>query len=107
MRIESDADEPLGQKPGILARGHALSRPPTRKQELAQLLAHNLDVIVDRLAGWLCQLKPDRASGLLLAHACAIDGVAVGGNVIHFYGDDIAAPELAIDCEIEERKVAR
>src|SRR4051794_35668091 len=81
--------------------------PPTRKQELAQLLAHNLDVIVDRLAGWLCQLKPDRASGLLLAHACAIDGVAVGGNVIHFYGDDIAAPELAIDCEIEERKVAR
>src|SRR3982751_1570392 len=106
MRIESDADEPLGQKPGILARGHALSRPPTRKQELAQLLSRQLDVIVDRLAGWLRQLKSDRAAGLLLAHACAIDGIAIGGNVTHFYSDDIAAPELAIDGEIEERKVA-
>jgi hypothetical protein len=59
------------------------------------------------LAGWFGQLKPDGAPGLFLAHACAIDGVAVGGNVIDFYRDNVATPELAIDREIERREVAR
>src|SRR4029077_7515587 len=107
MRIESDAGEPLGQKPRVLAGGHALSQPPAREQKLARFLARQLDVVVDGLSGWVGQLKPGGACGVFLAHACAIDGIAIGCNVIDFHCDDVAAPELAIDREIEQREVAR
>jgi hypothetical protein len=107
MWIEPDAREPLGQKPRILAGCQALSQSPTREQKLPRFLAGQLDVVVDGLASWLGQLKPDRTAGLFLAHACAIDGVPVGRNVIDFDCDNVTTPELAIDREIEQREIAR
>jgi hypothetical protein len=103
MRVEADAGEPLGEKASILTRRHTLAGSPTRKQEIARPFSRQLDVVVNRLAGRLGQLKPDGASGLFLAHRCTINCIAIGGNVIDFHSDDIAAPELAIDREIEEQ----
>ena len=58
------------------------------------------------MSGWLSQLKPNRAAGLFLAHACAVDGIAIGCNVIDPYRDEVAAPQLAIDRKIEQCEIA-
>jgi hypothetical protein len=34
-----------------------------------------------------------------------VDGIAVGDDVIHAQGDEIAAAELAVDGQIEHRQV--
>jgi hypothetical protein len=36
----------------------------------------------------------NRATGLFLTHACAVNGVALGRNVVDPYRDKVAAPEL-------------
>ena len=60
------------RKPGILARRHALSAAVDPQTGTRPVFSRQLDVGVDGLAGWLGQLEPDRTSGLLLAHGCAI-----------------------------------
>ena len=58
------------------------------------------------MSGLLCQFKPDRAPGLSLTHSRPIRGVAIGRNIIDFYGDNVAASQLAIDRQIEQRQIA-
>jgi len=103
MRIQSDAGKPLGQKPSILARRHALSCPSTIEEELTWSLACSSDVIVDSLSGLLRQLKPDGTAGLSLTYRGSSSGIAVGRNVIDPKGDDVATPKLAVDRDIEQR----
>jgi hypothetical protein len=54
----------------------------------------------------LLQLEPDGAPGLFLPYGRAIDGMAVWRHIFYFEADDIAAAELAVDRQIEHRKVA-
>ena len=42
-----------------------------------------------------------------LADSRSIDGITVGRDVLDLQRNDIAGAELAIDCKIEHRKVAR
>src|SRR5262249_41731175 len=69
-------------------------------------LAPGFDVIVDSLPRWLRQLKSDGPTGLLLPHCGAIDRIPARCNVLDPKCDDIAVPQLAVDCQIEHRQVA-
>jgi hypothetical protein len=70
------------------------------------MLASGFDVVVDCLPCLLRQLKPDWPTGFLLANCRAIDCIPTRCNILDTKCDDIAAPQLAVDCEIEHRQVA-
>jgi hypothetical protein len=106
MRVQPNANEPVGQEPRILTGRHAFASSSPGEQKLAGIFTNDFDVVVYRLPGWLGQLKTNRPSGLPLAHSGAIDGVAVGCNVIDLNGDNVTSSEFAIDREIEQRQVA-
>ena len=76
------------------------------EQEFAGSLAGGPEIVVDRLPGLLRQFKSDGPPGLLLPDRCSIDGIALGGNVLHLEGDDIASAQFAVDGEIEHRQIA-
>src|SRR5262249_20698226 len=103
--VKSDAREPVGQEPRVLTGRHALSRPATGEQKLARFLACHSDVVVDGLSGVLRKLKTHGPPRFPLAHGCSIGGIAVGRKVIDFDSDNVAAPELAVDCEIEQGQI--
>jgi hypothetical protein len=108
VRVEADRCKPPRDKPSILPGGHAADVMTTAIEEkLARLLASGFDVIVDGLPRLLRQLKPYRPTGFLLPHRRAIDCVPARCNILDPKCDDIATPELAIDCEIEHRQVTR
>jgi len=77
------------------------------EQEIAGLFAGEFDVVINRLSGLFGQLESDRMSGFLLPHGCAINGQSVRRNIFDLEADDITAPELAVDGEIEHRKIAK
>ena len=63
-------------------------------------------IVVQRVPSDLRQLEPDRPARLSLANVGAVDGVPVGRHVIDAQRDEIAAPQLAVDGEIEQCQVA-
>src|SRR5262245_60787952 len=63
------------------------------------------EVVVHRLPGHLGQLEANWSAGLALADVSAVDRVAVGCHVIDAESDEVAASQLAVDGEIEERQV--
>jgi hypothetical protein len=76
------------------------------KEVLTRLLVGGSDVVVDCLTGLLSHLEPDRLAGLLLAHRRAIDGMPMRCHIFRLQADDVAASQLAIDGQIEHRKIA-
>jgi hypothetical protein len=79
--------------------------PTAGEQKIAGLLLRHPNVVVDGLSGLLRQLKPDGPSCFPLAHGGSINGISVGCDIIDFDGDNVAAPELAVDRKIEQRQV--
>ena len=76
------------------------------KKEISSLAVCDTDVVIERLAGLFGDFKAHRPARLPLADRCAINGVSVWDNVLNFERDDIAAAQLAIDGEIEQRQIA-
>jgi hypothetical protein len=76
------------------------------KQALPCFAVAHAQVVVQRLACDLRQLEAYPA-GLTLAHVGAVDGVAIGCHVIDAKRYEIAAAQLAVDRQIEQRQVAR
>jgi hypothetical protein len=106
-RVETDAADPLGDEASILAGCHATGRAAmSGEQEFARSFTGGLYIIIDRLAGLLAQFKSDRAPGLLLPHRRTIRCVSACGDVLDPNGDDITAPKLAVDCQIEHGEIA-
>jgi hypothetical protein len=64
-----------------------------------------MKVVVNCLAGLLCYFELNRPTSFLLPDDCSVQGVPVGRQVIDLDGDNIAAPQLAVDCEVEQSKV--
>ena len=58
------------------------------------------------MPGLIRQLELDRPPGLLLDHGRAIPHPAADGYVIDLHRDKIAAAQLAVDREIEQREIA-
>src|SRR5262249_29547855 len=108
MRVEADRCNPAGDEPSILPGGHsAVVITAAAEQKFARFLASGSDVIVDSLPRLLRQFKPDGPPGLLLPHCGAINCIAARCNVLDPKSDDIAAPQLAVDCQIEHCQVTR
>src|SRR6202030_1553296 len=107
VRVEADRCDPAGDKPSILAGGHAaVVITAAAEKKLSRFLASGFDVIIDGLPRLLRQLKPDGSTGFLLPHRCPIDCIPAWCNVTDPNCDDIAAPQLAVDGDIEHCQVA-
>jgi hypothetical protein len=106
--VQSDTCDPLGHQSRILPCGYAsFAIATTGEEEFARALARGLDIGINRLAGLLRQLKPDRMSGFLLTNGRTIDRKTVWSNILDLETDNITSSELAIDGEIEHREIAR
>jgi len=106
-RVQADPADPLGDKASVLAcRQMVFGLPATWEQALANLPAAHPEMVIHRLPRHFGQLKPNRPTGLALPDVGAVNRVAVGCHVIHEKSDEIAAAQLAVDGEIEERQVA-
>jgi hypothetical protein len=64
-------------------------------------------VLVDRLTRLLGDLEPDRKTGLVLANGRTVYGIAMWRDVLDPEPHHIAATQLAVDREIEERQFPR
>ena len=73
---------------------------------VAGLLAGSPQVVVDGLPRVLGQLELHGVAGLLLSNGCPIDGIASRGDVLDLDAHHIAAAQLAVDGEVEERQVS-
>ena len=91
MRLKINADQPLGQQPCVLTRGHTPTGTSTIEQELSGLLALCFDVVVDGLSGRLSEFEPNGPPGLSLTHGRSVGRISVGGNVIDLDGDEVTA----------------
>ena len=99
VRVEADPCNPARDEPRILPGSHAAVVSATATE---QKFARGFDVIVEDLPRLLRQLKSNltRPTGLLLPHCGAIDRMPAWFNVLDPERDD-AAPQLAVDCQIE------
>jgi hypothetical protein len=75
------------------------------EQALTELATTDPKIVVQCLPGPFGKLEANGPPGLALANIGAVKCVAVGRDVIDAKRDEIAAPKLAIDCEIEERQI--
>jgi hypothetical protein len=96
------------QQPGILAgREAAPFAAPATEQKIAGTLLGRREMVVDRLARLLGNLEPDRKNSLVLPNCRAFDCIAVWRDVLDLEAHHVAATQLAVDREIEERQVPR
>jgi hypothetical protein len=79
--------------------------PAAVEQEIAGTIPARRKVLVDRLARLLGNLEPDRKTGLVLPNGRTVDGIAMWRDVLDLEAHHVAATQLAIDREIEERQV--
>lgn len=78
-----------------------------QEQALPRLPVADPQIVVQCLPCHLGQLEPNRPAGLPLANVGTVDGAAVRRHVIDAKGDKVAAAQLAVDGEIEERQITR
>src|SRR4051812_605718 len=108
VRIEANRCNPARDKASILPGGHAAAVIATATEEIfARFLASSFDVIVNGLSRLLRQLKSDGPTGLLLPYCGAIDRIPARCNIFDPKCDDIAAPQLAVDSQIEHCQISR
>ncbi len=81
--------------------------PRAGKQELAGLPAGQPQVLVDRLPRLVGEFEPHRSARLSLANRRTIERIAVRCHVIDADGDNVTAAQLAVDRQVEQRKIAR
>jgi hypothetical protein len=106
VRVQTDAGNPLGNKPGVLPRRHALSRTTSSgEKRFTGLLVGSPQIVIDRLPSLLGQLKLDGLPGLFLSHGRPIDCIPARCNVLDLESNDISAAQLAVDGQIEHRQV--
>src|ERR1700722_359603 len=78
---------------------------PAGKQKIRRLQSSRFDPGFEALTGLLRDLELDRPLGLLLHDGGPRSHVASVTNVLHLQSREIARSKLAIDCEIEYRKL--
>ena len=106
LGIESNAGNPFGDEPRILARRHALPNTASPiEQKFAALFARGFQIVVDGLAGLIRHFELDWATRLLLPYCRTVNCVPVRRNVVDFEGHNVATPKLAIDGQIEHGQV--
>jgi len=106
-RIESDGGDPLMHDPSILARRDMRrSRQATGEQITLRLQIRRCDPCGDSGSGRLGQLKLHRPLRLPLHHHRAGQDLIGMHHVSDAQVHQIAAPQLAVDCQVEHGQVA-
>jgi hypothetical protein len=74
-----------------------------REEEITLSPSEGRHIGVNGFPSLLCQLKLHRMSGFLLPHNCSLDGKTMRSDVLDFQANEIAASQLAVDRQIEQR----
>jgi len=107
MPVQADAGDPTSEETCVLPGCQTALRPiPASEEIFGRLLACVPHIVVDGLSGSFGQLELDRSACLLLPHGRSINRVTTGRDVVDPERHDITAAELAVDCEIEQGKIA-
>jgi hypothetical protein len=105
--IETDLMQPAVQQPRILAGAHMRLNTATAGEKVpGSVSALCSEIGIHRLAGVLGEFEHHRPAGLLLANGRARDGTALRRNIGDTQADQVAAAQLAVDAEIEQRQIA-
>jgi hypothetical protein len=115
--VETDTRDPFTNEPRVLPCGQSAAwLAATGEQELTGLSTRLSEMAIDRLAGLFGQLEADRMSGLLLSYGGTVERVSIRPiaqearlrrDIVDANRDQVAAAQLAVDCEIEQREIAR
>jgi hypothetical protein len=83
--------DPFRDQSSVLSRGQRTLGPPaSAEHELPRDAVSRREVVIDRVAGLLCQLEANRPTGLLLPDRSPIERVPVGRDLLDLERDDIA-----------------
>ena len=105
--IEPGAVRPLMDDAGVLPRRQVwLSLETAWEQISAVASVQGDDPLADSSTGLVGNLELHRPASLLLNDGRAIANSPASKHVIDPQSDEIAAPELAVDGEIEHREIA-
>src|SRR6516162_5855613 len=80
-------------------------RPGNRR--LCRLPPGAAKIFVYRLPRLLCQLEANRSTRLLLTDAGSVKRATIGRDITDAQRNEIAASQLAVDREVEERQIAQ
>jgi len=79
----------------------------TWKDPILKFSLSNAEIVVECGTRMIGDLECHRPPGFLLTDRRTGERVAIGCDINHPDGDDIAATQLAIDGEVEQRKIAQ
>src|SRR5690606_32015446 len=96
--------EPVVQQARILASGHR-SAAATGKKPKPGFRFGRCQIDIYRVSGLLCDFESDGLPSLPLLDGGSLGGVAVRSHVLNAEPDQVAGPELAVYCEVEECQI--
>jgi hypothetical protein len=105
--IKTGALNPSMDDAGVLPRREMRLLPKTAREQVSTSAGVEAgQPLADRAPGLLGDLELNRPGGLLLDHGRTIANLPAGEYVVDPQPHQIAAPELAVDGQIEHRKIA-
>jgi hypothetical protein len=106
--LKPDGSHPPANRPGILTRGEMRDVVESGREEMTGPRHLGLGTPrADRLPRQISDFELDRMTGLALRDRHAFTDDASDHEVRNLQADQIASTKLAVDCEIEQRKVAK
>src|SRR5215471_5440589 len=104
--VQADATDPFADETSILPSSQMpIGATPALEQALTRFPPARSEIVVERLPCELSQLEADRPTRFPLPVRRPVDRVPVGRNIVHTEGGEVAAAQLAVDGEIEQRQV--
>src|SRR5215813_3905574 len=105
--VKPSARDPSMDDPGILPGRQVWLRSDSAGKEIPVVPVSNVGKPrLDRGSGLLGDLELHRPARLLLNDGCAVTDPTADADIIDLQPHEIAAPEFAVNCEVEQGEVA-
>ena len=105
--INTGALHPSMDDAGVLSCRVMRPLPKTAREQVSAAVGVEIgQPVADRAPSLLADLKLNRPPGLLLDHGRSIANSPGNGYVVDPQPHEVAAPKLAVDGQIEHRKIA-
>ena len=106
-RVKTELLDPAFENPRVLPRSQMWRIANTTwEHERVRLQSRLLDPLLYGVSGGRRDLELHWALGLVLHHDCAGCHLVAMTNISDLQADKVAAPELAVDSQVEKRKLA-
>jgi hypothetical protein len=93
--------------PRILSRGEVRLSPKTAREQISPVPCVDVgEPVSDRCSGLFGDFELDRSASFPLDHDGTVSHLAADANVVDLQPHKVAAPQLAVDGEIEQGEVA-